>query len=79
MDWKKFLPNEHNKRLFPGFVAFCIAFIGVMLGFVASHLKIETLFVAAIVITFIGIFGGFVFIAHGWYVGLKAVLKGKQE
>ena len=62
-----FLPNEANRRLFPGFVAFCVALGGVTLGFVASYFAIGWLSRIAFVITVVGVAGGFVFVAHGWW------------
>jgi hypothetical protein len=64
---EKFLPNEANRRMFPGFIAFVVAGIGVALGFFASAISVRWLSILAFAITLIGVLGGFVFILHGWW------------
>lgn len=64
---ERFLPNEPNRQLFPGFVCFCVAAVGVGLGFLASALVQPWLFIAALAITVVGVAGGFVFIAYRWW------------
>lgn len=63
---QRFLPNENNRRMFPGFVCFLIAAAGVAIGFAASALNLHALGIAAFVITAVGVAGGFLFIAFGW-------------
>jgi hypothetical protein len=64
---EKFLPNEANRRMFPGFVALCLAGAGVALGFIASTLSLRWLGIVALALAAMGVFGGFVFILHGWW------------
>ena len=64
---KKFLPNEANRRMFPGFVALCVAGTGVALGFIAYTLSLPWLSTFAFALTAMGVFGGFVLILHGWW------------
>jgi hypothetical protein len=59
---ESFLPNKANRQLFPGFVCFCVAAVGVGLGFLASALVQPWLFMVALAITVVGVAGGFVFI-----------------
>ncbi len=63
--FEKFLPNENNRRMFPGFLAFCIAAIGVALGFAASALSYRWLSIVAFFITASGVFGGIVCVIRG--------------
>ena len=63
----KFLPDEANRRLFPGFVAFLVALLGVILGFIASAIESNVFGVVAYVITVIGVLGGLVFVGYGWF------------
>jgi len=65
--FQKFLPNEMNRRMFPGFVAFCVAAVGAALGFIASAMSLRWLGIAAVVLVGLGVAGGFVFILHGWW------------
>ena len=54
-----FLPNRANRRLFPGFVAFAVAAIGVALGFVAQWLSVKWLGMVAFFVVAIGVVFGF--------------------
>jgi hypothetical protein len=63
----KFLPNDANRRMFPGFVAFCAAGAGVALGFIASATSLRWLGVLAFAITALSVLAWFVFILHGWW------------
>ncbi len=63
----KFLPNEASRRMFPGFLAFCVAGAGTALGFIASAMSVRWLGILAFNITGLGVFGGFVFILRGWW------------
>lgn len=53
--------------MLPGFVAFCIAGTGAVLGFVASAMSLRWLGILAIALTALGVLGGFVFILRGWW------------
>jgi hypothetical protein len=64
---EKFLPSEAVRRIFPGFIAFCVAGIGVALGAVASAASVPWLGILATAIVMLGVFGGFVFILYGWW------------
>jgi len=63
----KFLPNDDNRRLFPGFVAFLVALGGVILGFTAAAIESRLLGVVGYIITVIGVLGGVVFVGYGCY------------
>jgi len=63
----KFLPNDANRRLFLGFIAFLVALVGVILGFTAAAIESKLLGVVGYIITVIGVLGGFVFIGYRWY------------
>lgn len=69
----KFLPNVHNRRLFPTFACFCIAAIGVATGFIGAALEVRLVSIAAFVITVVGVTGVFVCILYGWW----AILTGR--
>jgi hypothetical protein len=64
---KDFLPNANNQRLFPGFVAFCVAGLGVALGFIAFAMSIRWLALLAFFITVLGVLSGFLFISRQWW------------
>lgn len=64
---QKFLPNEAHRRLFPGFLCFCIGAFGVALGFGAWALEWRWLGYLAYGITTIGVFGGGCAILYGWW------------
>jgi hypothetical protein len=57
-----FLPNWHNRALFPGFVEFVMAALGAMLGFIADWLSWKWLGMFAFILVVLGVAGGFVFI-----------------
>jgi hypothetical protein len=57
-----FLPNRHNRALFPGFVGFVIAALGAILGFIADWLSWYWLGIVALILVVLGVAGGFVFI-----------------
>jgi CHASE2 domain-containing sensor protein len=71
----KFLPNQNNRRHFPAFACFCVASVGVALGFVASAFQVKPLYLVALVITVSGVAGGFVCIIYVWW----AVLAGPKS
>lgn len=61
----KFLPDENNKRLLPGFIAFCMAAVGVALGFLASQVNSKPLSIFSVCVVFVGVAGGFAFVMRG--------------
>ena len=63
---QRFLPNERNRRMFPGFICFVVAAVGVALGFTASALQVRALSIAALIITAAGVAGGVLFVASGF-------------
>ncbi|GAB1266990.1 hypothetical protein NBRC116493_02430 [Aurantivibrio infirmus] len=82
MNFDKFLPDQNNKRMFPGFVVFCVVLIGVLLGFIASYFKFKFLFIISITMTLIGILCGFILIAYGWAIAIGKFIRlllGKYE
>jgi hypothetical protein len=62
-----FLPNDANRRLFPGFLALCVAASGAALELIAWSLSVRWLSIVAVVVTIAGIVGVFFFIVHGWF------------
>jgi hypothetical protein len=68
---KAFLPNRLNKDMFPGFVCFCIAALGLVAGALASHLHWKWLAVMSLVLMGSGILGGFCCILYGWFQMLR--------
>ena len=52
-----FLPNRESRLMFPGFIAFAIAAVGVALGFTSQWLSVPWLDPVAFVITAIGVLG----------------------
>lgn len=64
---QRLLPNEHNRRMFPGFICIVVAAVGVALGFTASALQVRALSIAALIITVVGVAGGFLFVASGFW------------
>lgn len=71
----KFLPDEHNRRLLPGFLAFCLAAIGALLGFVATEFEIAWLGKLAFMIVAVAVVWGFIFVLTGWVKAIPEVLK----
>lgn len=63
----KFLPDRNNRRLFPGFVAFCVAGVGVALGFIGQARSWRWLTLLAFPVVAVGVLGGLVFILRGWW------------
>ena len=64
---QRFLPNEANRRLFPGFVCFGIAAVGVALGFLGWAAELRWLALIAFLVTAAGVVGGFSWIAYVWW------------
>jgi hypothetical protein len=69
---KRFLPNPENRRLFPGFVAFCVAAVGAALGFWAHYMEWEQLGELAFLVTALGVIGGFIAIVVAVFRTLKS-------
>jgi len=72
----KFLPDEANRRLFPGFIAFCLAAVGVTLVFIAQ--AIDSLWISpwlallGVIMALLGILGGFICIIYGYWSMLRS-------
>jgi uncharacterized membrane protein len=76
MSWlSKFLPDEHSRRLFPGFVAFCVGLLGVAMGFIATQFEIELLGKLGYMIVVFAVVWGFIFIVTGWFKAVPEILK----
>ncbi len=75
MSFDTFLPNENNKRLLPGFIAFCVAVAGVSLGFVASSYELKYLGIISLILTITGIIGGIAFIIYNFTMALIRFVK----
>ena len=71
---KKFLPDQNNRALFPGFVAFCVAALGAALGFTANAISVHWLSIVAFCVTALGVFGGAIFILHRWWLLFRAAI-----
>jgi hypothetical protein len=54
----KFLPDEQNRKLFPAFIGFCIAAIGVIFGFIAANYSLPILGLVAFALTAFGVLLG---------------------
>jgi uncharacterized membrane protein YcjF (UPF0283 family) len=76
---QKFLPDQNNRALFPGFVAFCVAVLGAALGFTANAFSVHWLSVVAFCVTALGVFGGIYFILHGWWLFSRAAVNRKEK
>ncbi len=64
----KFIPNVNNKKLLLGFIAFCFAVIGTVIGFTASHFHAPVLFMVGYICTAVGVIGGFVYVFYRLYI-----------
>lgn len=71
MSTNKFTPNENNKKMLPGFIAFCIAAIGAFLGFTASYFEIPVLAFIAFGVVCVGVLLGFIFVIYGIFRQIK--------
>ncbi len=64
----KFLPNENNRRMFPGFVFLCIVAVGVALGFLSFAINMRWLGFVGYGICVIGALGVGFWIIRGWWL-----------
>jgi len=64
---RKFLPNDTNKKIFLGFIAFVVAGFGAGLGFFADAYSIHWLGKIAFCIVALGVSSGFIFILIRWW------------
>ena len=77
---KRFLPDQNNRALFLGFVAFCVAVLGAALGFTANAISVHWLSIVAFCVTALGVFGGTFFILHRWWLLFRtAVIKEEKQ
>ena len=63
----KFLPNDANKKLLVGFIAFVVAGFGAALEFFADAYSIHWLGMIAFCVVALGVFSGFIFILIRWW------------
>ena len=77
---KRFLPDQNNRALFLGFVAFCVAVLGAALGFTANAISVHWLSIVAFCVTALGVFGGtFLFCIVGGCCFVQQLLKRKNN
>jgi hypothetical protein len=69
--FNSFLPDQLNVQLLPGILSFCIAAIGVALGFVSQAMQWQAVGVIAYFITVFGVLSGIASVLHLWWQAFR--------